>query len=184
METRMILAQTPSRFTLLPRFLPALGSLLLTLVTAALAFTSSTSAATAPVVSSDVKIQSMTVTSSATGSSVVTLTQVVIQNDNDDDARNVQLTLTLPPTSRVLGSSAGVVPGPSYSDPSAPWPTTGYVTYALGNLPVNQTITVWLKTEMVAGLTTPGTSIGAFVFGSLPDPNGANNFRSLPLQAP
>src|SRR6266566_6398422 len=88
-----------------PRFFAALGSLLLTLVVAAsVVATPASAAGSLPVVSADVKIQFASTSSSATGSSVVTLTQIVVQNDNDDDARNVQLIITLPPTSHILGS--------------------------------------------------------------------------------
>lgn len=98
-----------------------------------------------PVVSADLKIQSMSVKSTASGGSIVSLTQLVIQNDNDDDARIVQLIVTLPPTSHMVANLGGGTPGPSFADPSTPWPTIGSVSFGLGTMGVGQTTSVWVK---------------------------------------
>jgi hypothetical protein len=147
-----------------------------------LAIASPSTAASLPVVSADVKIQSMTVSSTPTPRYLETLTQIVVENDNDDDARNVQLIITLPPTSHVPTLPANATTSqPTYMDPNVPWPVIGNVVFSLGTIAVNGTVTVSLQSESLAAVGGPSTAIGAFVVGSLPDPNGANNFRSQPL---
>ena len=151
-------------------------------VSAALA-APATSVTSLSVVSADVKIQSMQVTSTQSGKSLISLTQVVVQNDNDDDAQNVQVIVTLPPTSHMVIPLANATPGPSFADPSTSWRTIGFVTIGLGTIGVGQTKAVSLTTEMLAEEATPSTSIGAFVFSNLPDPSGASNFRAQPVMS-
>jgi hypothetical protein len=139
---------------------------------------STASAAVLPTASADVKFQSVTVTWMNTELSVVSLTQIAVQNDNDDDAQSVRLVLTLPLQSRVLTASAGAQYGPTYSDPNTPWPVLGNLQFDLENIPVSKTATVWLKTETMYS-ALPNAYIGVFVFSAVPDPNPASNFRTI-----
>jgi hypothetical protein len=112
------------------------------------------------------------------GSSLISTTHIVVQNDNDDDAQNVQLIVTLPPTSHIQVAPPTAVPGPSFPDPSTSWRTIGYVTMGLGTLGVGRTTSVTLTTEMLVDHASTSTTIGGFAFSNLPDPIGANNFSS------
>jgi hypothetical protein len=143
------------------------------------------------VISSDLKIQSMKCDGvQVDGSSKVTVTtSITVHNDNDDNARNVQVVVVLPPTSRVIsstlkatsGAHSGAVIGPSYpKSPGVPWPTNGYVIFMHPEtMNVNSTVDMTLETEMLDAYKS--SPITAFVFGSLPDPNPGNNCCTTPI---
>jgi Domain of unknown function DUF11 len=144
------------------------------------------------VISADLKIQSMACNGvQIKGSPNVTVTtSITVHNDNDDNARHVQVVVVLPPTSRVISSTleatqgaySGAVVGPSYP-PSAgsPWATNGYVIFAHPEtMNVNSTFNMTLVTEMLD--TYASKPLTAFVFGSLPDPNPGNNYRTTPIK--
>jgi hypothetical protein len=143
------------------------------------------------VISADLKIQLMKCEGvQVNGSNKIKVTtSITVHNDNDDNARNVQVVVVLPPTSRVNSSTlkatsgvySGAVVGPSYPEsPDVPWPTNGYVIFMHPEtMNVNSTVDMTLETEMLDAYK--GSPITAFVFGSLPDPNPGNNCRTTPI---
>lgn len=135
------------------------------------------------VTSADLKITNMLCHGIKSGNKIKVSTSIIIHNDHDDNARHIQVIVVLPPTSRVISTTPGAVIGPSYLPSSAdfsPWPCNGYVIFLHpDSLGVNATFEMKLVTEMID--TYVKSPIAAFVFGSLPDPDASNNYRSIAI---
>jgi hypothetical protein len=174
----MLIRQKPNAVTIKRRVL-----ILSIVATLAVLGPAAAGAIAASTVSADLKVQSMTAISTTSVTSVITHTVLVVQNDNDDDARNVQLIVTFPPTSHILSAQPALLTSSFVAEPSTRWPAIASATFALGTIPVNGTSIISIWSEMLQAAATPDTSIGAFVYGSLPDPIGANNFRSALVKA-
>lgn len=126
----------------------------------------------------DLKITDMQCKGTKSGNKITVTTSITVHNDNDDNARHIQVIVVLPPTSQVVSTTPGAVVGPSYP-PSAgsPWATNGYVIFLHPDtMNVGATFSMTLVTRMLD--TYAGNPIAAFVFGSVPDPNPGNNCRT------
>lgn len=132
----------------------------------------------------DVSIVSMTATGTRTGDHVEITTTIVINNQNDDDAPNVNCLVVFPPTSRVLSSLPAAAIGPSYGPVGAApqfvqsEATNGYAMFAVGSPMPNDAahahdLTLTVVTRVHEDWAT--RPIAAFVSSDLPDPDPSNN---------
>jgi hypothetical protein len=141
--------------------------------------------------SADVKIQSMTCKGIKDENGHVTVkTSITVHNNNNSNARHVQIIVVLPATSQVVKSEiiatqgvySGAVVGPSYPQPDVPWPVNGYVIFAhpetMDTIGPKSTVEMSLETKMLNDFVKP---ITAFVFSSLPDADPSNNCRTTPI---
>jgi len=95
---------------------------------------------------------------------------ITVHNENDDDARGVMIIVELPvevtvvskPTNATLPSSV-----------TSTQPIAGYIMFNLGDMAVQQNITV----EFTITKSKYGNKIGAYAFSSSPDPIPANNYK-------
>jgi hypothetical protein len=111
--------------------------------------------------------------------------EVEIQNDGDDDAHEIQLIVTLPPTSQVLReeTSAELTGlGEVRHDPSRGDQTVnGSAIFQIPHLGRDHDTRSFKLSATMCLFAAAGTSVGAFVFGSVPDQRGKNNFCSVPV---
>lgn len=114
---------------------------------------------------------------------------VDVASNNDDDARNVRCVVVLPPTASLLGTDPPALIGPTFPAVGAPGtavqsaPTTGFVVFELPHpLGVGQQATLLLSVSVQTSYAQ--VPIAAFVYSDCPDPNPANNFRSVVPPAP
>ena len=130
----------------------------------------------------DLKITRMQCSGTKSGNTVTVTTSITVHNDNDDNARHIQVVVVLPPTSHVVSTTPGAVVGPSYPPPTtgSPWATNGYVIFLHPDtMNVGATFDMTLVTKMLD--TYAGNPIAAFVFGSVPDPDPGNNCRTAAI---
>lgn len=101
------------------------------------------------------------------------ISKVVVKNYNDDDTRNVVLTILLPVEVTVvqLPANCQLVNKGSAANNNL----TGCVQCTLGNMAVNQTVEVILTTTK----SKFTNKFGAFVYGETPDPVPANNYKEV-----
>lgn len=137
------------------------------------------------VAAADVRIEDLQVRSRRSGAMRVRYDIAVeVASDNDDDARNVRCVVVLPPTANLLSTDPPALIGPTFPAVGAPGtavqsaPTTGFVVFELSNpLGVGQRVTLQLSASVQ--VTYSHVPIAAFVYSDCPDPNPANNFRSV-----
>lgn len=101
------------------------------------------------------------------------ISKVIVKNYNDDDTRNVVLTILLPVEVSVTQLPANCILVNKGS--AANNNLTGCVQCTLGNLAVNQTVEVTLTTTR----SKFTNKFGAFVYGETPDPVPANNYKEV-----
>lgn len=101
--------------------------------------------------------------------------KVAVKNYNDDDTRNVMLTILLPVEVSVKNLPANCKLVNAASAPNNPY--VGCVQCKLGNLSVNQTTEVIITTTRSKYVNR----FGAFVYGETPDPDPSNNFKELTI---
>jgi hypothetical protein len=101
------------------------------------------------------------------------ISKVVVKNYNDDDTRNVVLTILLPVEVSVvqLPANCQLVNKGSAANNNL----TGCVQCTLGNMTVNQVVEVTLTTTK----SKFTNKFGAFVYGETPDPVPANNYKEV-----
>ncbi|MFT4294137.1 MAG: hypothetical protein QM582_01860 [Micropruina sp.] len=140
----------------------------------------------APEVSAaDVRIEDLQVHSHRDGAMRVRHEIAVeVASDNDDDARNVRCVVVLPPTANLLDTDPPASVGPTFpavGDPGAAVqsaPSTGFVVFELPSpLGVGQHVALHLSASVQ--ISYAQVPIAAFVYSDCPDPNPANNFRSV-----
>jgi hypothetical protein len=95
-----------------------------------------------------------------------------VHNDNNDDAQQAMLTVTVPVEVTVTShpSNATVVKHGSS-------PYTGYIVFNLGNMKTGQNVTV----QFTFTKSKYTNKVGAFAYSSSPDPNPSNNFKDVAL---
>lgn len=101
------------------------------------------------------------------------ISKVIVKNYNDDDTRNVVLTILLPVEVSVIQLPPNCVLVNKGS--AANNNLTGCVQCTLGNLAVNQTAEATLTTTK----SKFTNKFGAFVYGETPDPVPANNYKEV-----
>ena len=88
----------------------------------------------------------------------------------DDDAHQAMLVVVVPVEVSVVSSPANATVYKAGS--ASPW--AGYLVFSLGNMAVQQSITV----EFTFTKSTTGVNkVGAYAYSASPDPNPANNFK-------
>lgn len=114
---------------------------------------------------------------------------VDVASNNDDDARNVRCVVVLPPTANLLNTDPPALIGPTFpavgnaNNAVQSAPTTGFVVFELPHpLGVGQQATLRLSVSVQT--TYAQVPIAAFAYSDCPDPNPANNFRSVVPPAP
>lgn len=97
---------------------------------------------------------------------------ITVHNDNNDDAHQAMLTVTVPVEVAVINhpSNATVIKAGSS-------PYTGYIVFALGNMKVGQSVTVQFSFTK----SKYSNKVGAYTYSSSPDPNPSNNFKDATL---
>jgi hypothetical protein len=97
---------------------------------------------------------------------------ITVHNDNDDNAYQAMLTVTVPVEVAMINSPSNATVVKHGSSPY-----TGYLVFNLGNMKVGQSVTVqfsFTKSKF-------NNKVGAFVYSSSPDPNPSNNFKDASL---
>ena len=95
---------------------------------------------------------------------------ITVHNENDDDARGTMLLVVLPVEVSVvsLPSNATLPSSVTTSQPFA-----GYILFNLGQMAVQQNITL----EFTFTKSKYGNKVGAYAYSESPDPNPANNYK-------
>ena len=136
----------------------------------------------------DVAISRMAATARRAGVRAELDVEIEIHSDNDDDAQHVRCIVVLPPTSQLVTTHPPAVAGPTWPavGPS-PYiqsePVQGYVIFEPAN-PMVVGETLQLHVMATVHESYAEHPIAAFVFSSLPDPNPANNSRSVRAKLP
>lgn len=142
--------------------------------------------ALAPEVSaSDVRIEDLQIRSRRSGAMRVRYEIAIeVASDNDDDAQNVRCVVVLPPTANLVDTDPPALVGPTFPAVGGPGnavqsaPSTGFVVFELPHsLGVGQHVTLQLSVSVQISYSQ--VPIAAFVYSDCPDPNPANNFRSV-----
>jgi len=95
---------------------------------------------------------------------------ITVHNENDDDARATMLLVLLPVEVSVVSMPSNATLDPSVN---ASQPFAGYISFNLGQMAVQQNITV----EFTFTKSKYGNKVGAYAFSDSPDPNPANNHK-------
>jgi hypothetical protein len=95
---------------------------------------------------------------------------ITIHNENDDDARGTMMLVVLPVEVSVVSLPSNAVLDPSVSSSQ---PFAGYIIFNLGQMAVQQNITV----EFTFTKSKYGNKVGAYAYSDSPDPNPANNYK-------
>jgi hypothetical protein len=95
---------------------------------------------------------------------------ITVHNENDDDARGTMIIVVLPVEVSVVGMPSNASLDKSVT---ATQPFAGYITFNLGQMAVQQNITV----EFTITKSKYGNKIGAYAYSLSPDPNPANNYK-------
>lgn len=95
---------------------------------------------------------------------------ITIHNENDDDAWGTMMIVVLPVETSVVTMPSNATLDPSVS---AAQPFTGYITFNLGQMAVQQNITV----EFTFTKSKYGNKVGTYAYSLSPDPNPVNNYK-------
>lgn len=99
---------------------------------------------------------------------------ITVHNENDDDAWNTILVVTLP-----VESAAVNIPSNATLDKSVTSTQhfCGNITFNIGHIAVGQNVTV----EFTFTKSKYTNKVGAFAFSDSPDPNPTNNYKDATL---
>jgi hypothetical protein len=99
---------------------------------------------------------------------------ITIHNENDDDAWNTMLVVSLP-----VEVSAVTIPSNATLDKSVTSTQhfCGNITFNIGHIAVGQNVTV----EFTFTKSKYTNKVGAFAYSDSPDPNPANNYKDATL---
>jgi hypothetical protein len=92
---------------------------------------------------------------------------ITIHNENDDDAKQAMVVVILPVEVTVISKPQNA----TLFTAGAPY--GAYLVFSLGNMAVQQNITV----EFTFTKSQYGNKVGAYAYSSSPDPNPANNYK-------
>jgi hypothetical protein len=92
---------------------------------------------------------------------------ITIHNENDDDAQQTMVLVVLPVEVKIIS----IPQNATVFAPASPY--SGYVVFNLGNMAVQQNITI----EFSFTKSQYGNKVGAYAYSSSPDPNPANNYK-------
>lgn len=95
---------------------------------------------------------------------------ITVHNENDDDARGTMMIVVLPVEVSVVSMPSNATVDKYVT---ATQPIAGYITFDLGQMAVQQNITV----EFTITKSKYGNKIGAYAYSYSPDPNPANNYK-------
>ena len=95
---------------------------------------------------------------------------ITVHNENDDDARGTMLLVILPVEVSVVSLPSNAALDPSVTSTQ---PFAGYILFNLGQMAVQQNITV----EFTFTKSKYGNKVGAYAYSDSPDPNPANNYK-------
>jgi len=95
---------------------------------------------------------------------------ITVHNENDDDARGTMLLVILPVEVSIVNMPSNATLDPSVTSAQ---PFAGYILFNLGQMAVQQNITV----EFTFTKSKYGNKVGAYAYSDSPDPNPANNYK-------
>ena len=95
---------------------------------------------------------------------------ITVFSYNDDDASQAKLVVVLPVEVSVVSSPANAT---VFKGSGGTSPFAGYIVFNLGDMAVNQSITV----EFTFTKSQYGNKVGGYAYSATPDPNPANNYK-------
>ncbi len=96
--------------------------------------------------------------------------RVTVHSYWDDDASQAMLVVVLPVEVSVVSHPANAT---VYKGGGGTSPFAGYLVFSLGDMAVQQSITV----EFTFTKSAYGNKVGAYAYSATPDPNPANNYK-------